>query len=67
MLFISKKQLISTNENLVWCLSASCFKAGCKLVSLSRMAFPRSCSCQGDCGIHYACALLGRNLAQQNT
>jgi len=48
-------------------LTASFFKAGRKLVSVSRMAFPRSCSCQGDCGIYYACALPGRNHAQKNT
>jgi len=31
------------------------------------MEFPRCCSYQGDCGIYYACAVLGRNLAQENT
>jgi len=29
--------------------------------------FHRSCSCQDVCGIYYACAVLGSNLAQQNT
>jgi len=33
------------------------FKAGCKLLSLSRMAFPQSCSCQDDCGICYVYAV----------
>jgi len=42
-------------RNLRWCLSVSFFKADCKLVNLSRMAFPRSWSCQDDCGIYYAC------------
>jgi len=31
------------------------------------MEFPRSCSREGDCGICYTCAVLGRNLAQENT
>ena len=50
---------------LRWCLSASFFKVGCKLVSFSRMTFYRSRSCQGDGGILYACAVLVRNLAQE--
>jgi len=52
-------------QTLPCCLSASFFKAGCELVSLSCMAFPRSYSCQGDCGIYCVCAVHGRNLAQE--
>ena len=43
-------------------LSASFFKAGCKLVSLVVWGFHRSSSFQDDCDIYYACAVLGRNL-----
>jgi len=39
----------------------------CRLVSLSRIAFHRSCSYQDDCCIFYACAVLGWNFAQQRT
>jgi len=28
-----------------------------KLLNLNRMVFPRSCSCQGYCGVCYACAV----------
>jgi len=51
---------------LQWCLSVSFFKAGCKLVSCC-MAVPQFCSCQDHCGINYAYAVPGRNLAQKNT
>jgi len=47
---------IPTNEN-GWCLSVSFFKAVCKLLSLSRMAFTQSCTCQGDCDICHAYAV----------
>jgi len=36
-----------------WLFICKFFKAGCKLASLSRMAFHRSCSFQDDCGIDY--------------
>jgi len=60
MLFISKKQLVPITTNLAsGFLSVSFFKAGCTLVNLSRMAFPSvACSCEGDCGIYYACRVL---------
>ena len=41
-------------------------KTGCKSFSLSHMVFLQSCSCQDDCSIYYACAVLGRNLSQRN-
>jgi len=53
-------------RTLQWCFSASLLEAGCKLVSLNGLS-PILLSCQGDCGICYACAVLGRNLAQENT
>ena len=70
MWFISKKQLFPTTANPAFGFSSvSFFKAGCKLASLSRMAFPsilfmwrrlryllRVCS-----------SLLGWNFAQQHT
>jgi len=52
----------------LWCcLSANVFKAACKLVNLSLMGFPPVFSCQDDCSVFYACAVLGKHLAQQNT
>jgi len=47
-------RLVPTNANLAMVLLASFFKAGRKLVSVSRMVFSRYCSCQDDCGVHYA-------------
>jgi len=52
-------------RTLPWCLSA-CFSM--QFTSWSAKVlwrFRRSCSCQDDCGICYACAVLGRNLGQQ--
>jgi len=41
MSFHFQKQLVPTTANLApGCLFATFFKAGCKLVSLSRMTFP---------------------------
>jgi len=55
-------------QTLRLCLSESFFfKAGCKLVGWTRMAFPWFCSCQDDCSINYVYAVIGRNLAQKNT
>jgi len=64
MLFISKNSSFQLMRILRCWLSASFFKAGCKLSV--KMEFPRSCSYQGDRGIYYTCTVLGRNLAQEN-
>jgi len=64
MLFVSKKHLVPTNANRAPDVYLHAFfKSSCKLVRFSRMEFPWSCSCQDDCGIYYACAVLGWNLA----
>jgi len=67
MLFISKKTADFNQCEPYDSVYLQALKAGCKLVSLSRMAFPQSCSCQGDCCIYYACAVFRRNLPQENT
>ena len=55
--------LVPTTANLAPGFYLQVFKAGCKLVSFSRIAFPPwSCSCHDDCSIFYTCAVPGWNL-----
>jgi len=68
MLFISKQALVPTDANFGSYVYLQTFTKQVGTWSASVLwLFTRSCSCQDDCGIHYACAVLDWKIAQQHT
>jgi len=66
MLLISKIQLIPANANLA--MAFICKLSQSRLqVGQFEWIFPDLARVNAICGIYYACAVLGRNLAQGNT
>jgi len=66
MLLISKKQLIPTNVNLAMVSICKLFQSRLQ-VGQFKWSFPDLFPGKTIARIFYACTVLGRNLAQENT
>jgi len=62
-----KKQLIPNNANLTVCVHLQSFSEAVRKFLSCKPHGVSPVLCHGDCNIYYAHAVLGRNLAQENT